>query len=299
VALLLAGLLLSLSGCQAQPVATVNGTPITGAELDQALLYDHGARVLVEMIDELVITQAARAARATATDEQIAMRRESLLAQAGGQAMLDKMLAAQHLSPAQFLARVRLGVLLDDVVLRGLTISDAQIQEYYRAHLADYRHGAQVHARLIMSASEENAQALKQALDAGGDFAGLARTLSTDPATAPQGGDMGWFERKDYAPAISDMAFSLKPGQVSRVFAGPDGYCLLKVEDTRPGAPRPLAEMREEIVTTLKFAQLLPVRQQWLVAHRRQVRLGLTDPVLLTAIQVQMQQAPPPGTPAF
>ena len=65
---------------------------------------------------------------------------------------------------------------------------------------------------MILTASRENAEALRQALEAGGDFGGLAKERASDPATAPKGGDMGWFERGDYATVISDMAFRLRFG---------------------------------------------------------------------------------------
>ena len=107
---------------------------------------------------------------------------------------------------------------------------------------------------------------------------------------------MGWFERKDYAAAISDVAFSLKKGDLSKPFAGPDGWYLLKVEDTRPGGDRPLAEVREEIVSALKFERLPEARTKWLTDRRQQVKVTVGNPDVRAAAERLLQIASPPGS---
>jgi foldase protein PrsA len=277
-------------------IATVNGQPITEAEFQQALWAQAGARVLVEMIDETLITQAAAQAGVTAAPEVVRMREDSLLAQAGGESGLQALLAQRGLTRERLAQQVRLGVLLDGLVQREMQITDAEIDAYYRDHADRYRRGPQVKARMILTATKENAEALRQALEAGGDFAGLAKPLSNDPATAPKGGDMGWFERQDYAAVISDMAFRLKPGELSPVFQGPDGWYLIKVEDTRPAGERPLAEVRDEIVSAIKFQRLPEARRKWLADRRAAVKVTLADPQVRAAAEQLLQTAPPPGT---
>ncbi len=298
--LLIAGLALvscpSRSAGDDTPVAVVNGQPITEEALRRALLAQEGPRVLVEMIDEIIIRQAAEEARVTAAPEMVKLREENALAYSGGEAGLQAALQSAGLTPERFRERLRLGVLLDGVVLKQMKIADAEVEAYYRQHAERFAYGPQVRARMIMTTTRENAEALKAALDAGGDFAGLAKELSADPATAPQGGDMGWFEREDYAQEISDVAFSLQPGQTSEVFAGPDGFYIVRVEDTRPAGRKPLAEVREEILSALKFERLPEERQRWLVERRRQARLGLADPEVRAAVQALLKTAPAPGT---
>jgi parvulin-like peptidyl-prolyl isomerase len=277
-------------------VATVNGRPITEEALRRALLAQEGPRVLVEMIDEIIIRRAAEEAAVSAAPEMVKLREENALAQSGGEAGFQAALQSAGLTPDRFRERLRLGVMLDGVVLKQMKISEAEVEAFYNQHPDRFTHGPQVRARMIMATTRENAEALKAALDAGGDFAGLARELSADPATAPQGGDMGWFERGDYAKEITDVAFSLQPGQTSEVFAGPDGFYLVRVEQTRPAGRKPLAEVREEIISALKFERLPQERQRWLVERRRQVRLGLSDPEVREAVRKLLETAPPPGT---
>jgi foldase protein PrsA len=281
------------------PVATVNGQPITEGTLRAALLADMGPRVLVEMIDEKLISQAAAAQHLTADPAQVKMKMDSALSQAGGDAGLQRSLAAQGLTQAQFQDRVALGVLLDTLTLQSLTLTDAQIAQYYESDLPRFSYGPQVHARLILCSTQANAQALREALQAGGDFAGLAQAFSEDPATKSKGGDMGWFEAKDYAPQISKVAFALAPGELSPVFHGPDGYYLLQVEDKRPAGRRPLAEVREEIASSLRYELLPQARQRWIQTARSKVQLQIADKTLAAAVRQELAKAPALGLPTL
>jgi parvulin-like peptidyl-prolyl isomerase len=87
----------------------------------------------------------------------------------------------------------------------------------------------QVHARHILVATEEEALAAIERLNAGEDFAALATELSTDTASGAEGGDLGWFGRGQMVAAFEDVAFSLEPGQRSDPVASEFGYHIIEV----------------------------------------------------------------------
>ena len=71
------------------------------------------------------------------------------------------------------------------------------------------------------------------ALDAGADFAELARARSLGP-TAEQGGDLDYFTRENMTPAFAEPAFALEVGAYSRTPVKTDfGWHVIKVEDRR------------------------------------------------------------------
>lgn len=65
------------------------------------------------------------------------------------------------------------------------------------------------HARHILVADQAAADRLLAELQAGADFAALAREHSTDQGSAAEGGDLGWQPRGNFVAEFDDAGFSL------------------------------------------------------------------------------------------
>jgi len=82
--------------------------------------------------------------------------------------------------------------------------------------------------------AQMQAESLMVALRRGGDFAAAAKRFSDDSASAAQGGELGWFRRGVMVKEFEDMAFHLRPGEISPVVETPFGFHIIKVERTQP-----------------------------------------------------------------
>jgi hypothetical protein len=87
----------------------------------------------------------------------------------------------------------------------------------------------------ILVTSLADAQAIKAALTAGGDFATLARQHSTDRASAVQGGDVGCLDSRQFVAPFAQAARTLPIGQVSDPVQTQFGFHLIVVSD-KPSA---------------------------------------------------------------
>jgi peptidyl-prolyl cis-trans isomerase SurA len=74
---------------------------------------------------------------------------------------------------------------------------------------------------------------VRRRLDAGGDFAELAREFSDDNTTANLGGDMGWFEIGAYGTRVEQVLAGLDDGQLSEPFQTEVGWHLMQRLGTR------------------------------------------------------------------
>lgn len=80
------------------------------------------------------------------------------------------------------------------------------------------------------------------------EFEKLARENSADPASAKDGGDLGFFGRGMMVPAFEDAVFKAQKGAIVGPVQTEFGFHIIKVTDIKPEAVRPLEEVRDEIV---------------------------------------------------
>lgn len=130
----------------------------------------------------------------------------------------------------------------------GPLVSDAALQARYQKEYAGKPGEEEVRARHILVANEADAVKLIADLKRGGDFAALARTRSSDPSAAAQGGDLGFFKKGEMVPEFAEAAFALKPGQISdKPVKTQYGWHIIKVEERRVGAAPAFEAVRDEL----------------------------------------------------
>ena len=96
----------------------------------------------------------------------------------------------------------------------------------------------------------------------------MAQMYSED-STRDLGGDWGWIDDKTLSPELSQVAFNLKPGEISRVVDIGDNHYILKVEARQGGEVKPLTkELRTEIEARLRQQQAQELQDHWLASLR-------------------------------
>ncbi|MEN3339281.1 MAG: peptidyl-prolyl cis-trans isomerase, partial [Acidobacteriota bacterium] len=142
-----------------------------------------------------------------------------------------------------------------------IQISPEDIQRSYEDNQQQYSTPEQVRASHILLKTEgkDEAAVKKQAEDilakvrAGGDFAQLAKQYSEDESSKVKGGDLDYFGKGQMVPEFDKAAFSMSPGQVSDLVKTQYGFHIIKLIDKKPGATKPLAEVRAQIEDQLKW----------------------------------------------
>jgi peptidyl-prolyl cis-trans isomerase SurA len=127
--------------------------------------------------------------------------------------------------------------LLDEVLAPRVEVREEEIRAYYDAHQGELAYPTVVTLREIAVAkqpSEASIARVKGLLErvrdgalAGGDFATLAKGVAD-----AEGGDFGSsfkFRPGEAIPALERAAAGLRPGDISQVVAGPEGYWLVRL----------------------------------------------------------------------
>ncbi len=99
----------------------------------------------------------------------------------------------------------------------GGPATEADLAAYYAAHTDDLERGctSKKLVRHIETRTHAQAVAIKKRLDAGADFATLAKQKSSDPTSAAVGGELGCLVEKQFVPAFQTAADALPLDQVS------------------------------------------------------------------------------------
>jgi len=95
--------------------------------------------------------------------------------------------------------------------------------------------------------AEARIRALRERIEAGEDFAELAREYSQDPGSAEQGGDLGWVEPGVMVDAFEDALYALAPGAVSEPVKTGFGWHLIKLNEIDPSVGKTFAQARDEL----------------------------------------------------
>jgi peptidyl-prolyl cis-trans isomerase SurA len=193
----------------------------------------------------------------------------------GDRVTLMKSLQQQGMTYEQFRKQVREQFIESQLrqqnVSREVVISPFKIQNYYETHTEDFKVDDQVKLRMIVlsktSETDTNANELAREIQTrlkdGAAFTELASVYSQG-SQQHQGGDWGWVERNILRKELGEVAFALKPGQVSEPIDASDAVYLMLVEDRKPAHAKPIADVRTDIEKTLRTQQQAKLSKEWI-----------------------------------
>lgn len=82
-------------------------------------------------------------------------------------------------------------------------------------------------------AAKQQLEEIRKRIVNGEDFAALAKQYSQDPASAAEGGTLGFFKRRELVPEYEAAALKLKPGEISPVTESMFGFHLIQLIEVR------------------------------------------------------------------
>jgi len=212
--------------------ARVNGEQISEQEYERAVLRYEAALhalgldpaeqgnyrfiVLSQAIDTRLIGQAARARGLEIDPSEVQNAVDESIQALGGRAGFDEWLRANHYSEAELWHELRVQLLASKVQAEVLTAVGSAAE--------------QVHARHVLVATREQAEALQAQIADGADFATIAFAHSLDRSTRVNGGDLGWFPRGLLTtPELETVAFELARSERAIIVESSLGFHLLDV----------------------------------------------------------------------
>ena len=137
-----------------------------------------------------------------------------------------------------------------------------EIQQYYTAHQSEYATPEQARSRHILitvapgadaktdAAAKAKAEGILKQIEAGANFADLAKKNSDDPGSKDKGGELGFAQHGTMVPEFDNAIFTQKIGD-TRIVKSQFGYHIVQVEERQPAHAQQLNEVLPTIQATL------------------------------------------------
>jgi len=255
-----------------------------GEEL-KAKMKESQDAALKDLIDRQLIIDSFKEQGFSIPEYVIEDRMQNIIREefGGDRTAFVRTLRAQGFSLSRFREIERDKIIVQAMRQRAVrsdfVISPDKVEAFYRRNLAEYSTPEEIRLSMIVLRVEEDgsgdpaaaklsmAEEIRGKLAEGADFAGMAQMYSED-STAEAGGDWGWIDRKTLNEELNRVAFSLQPGQLSRVVQLGDSIYIMRVEARKAAVTKPLSELRDEISKKLFEEERIRLQEQWIKTLR-------------------------------
>ena len=145
----------------------------------------------------------------------------------------------------------------------------ADIERYYKDHIAEYGTPPEVHVRHVLIGLDRHSEVEARSIAAqilsrarrGEDFGELARNFSEDPGSRDKGGDVGFVRKGQMVPPFEAAAFALtKEKPLSQVVRSQFGYHVLQLLERHDGTVQPFDEVRRRSAAASPWRTRTPWR---------------------------------------
>ena len=286
VALLCAGAWAQQAATIPDPVAKVNGQPISREVFIQRLQAYHGVYVLENLLAEYLLEAEAKKRGVTVTEQEITQKLEELKKREGilTPESFRSWLLANEWTENRYRDKARLIVLIEKTFAREASVADTDVERYYNENKARFTIHASARMWILQTRTEDLAQRALQLIKAGKDFPTAAKELGAGMAQAtPEAMNIPVdglpvalrlaIERSPLGQPVGPVKINQNPQDTNSPAVA---YEIVKVEAREPERIRLFSEVKEEIRQTLFNDRLFGtfgIFNRWLEEERQRAAI--------------------------
>lgn len=263
------------------PVARVNGIPISRAEFSNAYKALQGAQghipadktveaqkyVLNQLIIGELMYQVSKNTPVADLDKKMNDAVAKLKARFKSTEEYEKGLKEQGMTEKQLRELIRRNLVIENhiekAVVAKVTVSPEEVKAFYDKNPESFTMPEQVRASHILitvdakatEADKQKARAkaedlLKQ-IKGGADFATLAKEQSGCPSSK-EGGDLGYFSKGQMVKPFEETVWGMKIGEISNVVETQFGYHIIKLTGRKQSEKIAFNTIKDRVEQNLK-----------------------------------------------
>ncbi|MDD5675227.1 MAG: peptidylprolyl isomerase [Chitinivibrionales bacterium] len=208
---------------------------------------------------------------------------------------------------------IRQGLMLDSLMKTLLakvdSITPVQCKAYYDANPSMFIKGKRLRASHILfivpktATPEQKEKIRKQAegvltqVKTGGNFVALAKKYSADPASAKNGGDLGWFNQGDMKGPFETAVLNQKLNEVSPIVKSDIGFHIVKKTGEEAAAPAKFEDVKDRIRMSLEYQQRGQFVRHYVDSLKTLATIKYTDTAFAPAMPSAQALKPQGGVP--
>lgn len=250
--------------------------------------------ILQQMIDEKLILKAAKKKSIQIPKVKVDQGVRDIKSRFPSEQAFDEEMKKQKMTLDAFRKKVEEQLMMMQVVdaevrQKVVAPTDEQAKKYYDENKDKMVEPEMVRARHILikvdAKADETSRAkalqtiqdIKKKIDAGEDFAELAKKFSEDPGSAKKGGDLGPFPRGVMVKEFEDTAFNLNVGKVSDIVKTDYGYHIIRCEERKVEQKKSFDEVKEYIKEFLFRKEMEEKYTAWIDGIRKKAKITINE----------------------
>ncbi len=220
------------------------------------------------LVQKVQLEQQAAELEIEVTDEQVEERLTRVKQQyfAGDEQKFREQLTDQGLTEEGVRADLRTQIVSERIferVTKDVRVSDADVQAFYAKNEEQFSTPESREVRHILVKTKAKAEEIAAELEAGGDFAKLAKQYSTDTGSKESGGELTITRGQTVAP-FDKVAFELAKNELSAPVKTEFGYHLIEpMSEVKKASKAPLKEVEDSIRQQLLQTKKNEAMTEW------------------------------------
>jgi peptidyl-prolyl cis-trans isomerase C len=131
--------------------------------------------------------------------------------------------------------------------LKKNPIKEEEIKKTYSSYVKNFK-DIEFNGKHILVKSKNEANQIYKRIQAGEEFQELAKNLSLDKSSKDNGGELGWFSKKEMVDGIIVQAEQIELNKLSDPFQTQFGWHLLVIAEKRKLKAPELKDIRKKII---------------------------------------------------
>jgi len=166
----------------------------------------------------------------------------------------------------------------------NIRVSEDEAEDYFNENRNSYKMESRAKVSQIVVSDLAKAREVEARLNAGADFATVAKEMSIAPE-ASQGGDLGFITRQIMPEPLDDTIFKLPVNKISPVVQSNYGFHIFKVLAIQSAKIGNFADMKEEVIAQIRAKKEDVAFTAWIEALKMKAVIKKESTVLREKIQ--------------